>query len=435
MLICPSWSVEKTFSRHLQNGRCDRNSSPCWPTGGTVGVVGGWGVTRSNRRLWTAVIFAAMLLGGIAMMARGPILVELGDTFDAPEWQLGLIAPAGTIGYLVVIAAVGFGAGHLDAQRYVTVGLFGSGLAMLAMGVAPLLAVFLLAVVLRGTMNGVVRGLTRPLLSHFYPESRGRVYGYYDMTWAAGAVVGPLLVIVAVAILDWRLTYYALAAGMLGLALVVWHLDAPQVESGEEPFDRADVLGLLRRPEVMGMAAAMFFGTGVEGGLFIWLPTYATGKLPANLANVTLSVMIAGYVPARFVYGRLADHVGHLRLLLPILVALVPVFVYTFAYAEGLWILLSVAVMGAGVSAVFPLLISYATEAVPHHSGPVTAIAAIASSLGVGSVPALMGFVISGSNARAAMQLLLVPLSLTVVVLLAARLAERRREATAVPAG
>ena len=390
--------------------------------------------TDSNRRLWTAAIFAAMVLGGIAMMARGPVVVELGKTFDAPEWQLGLIAPAGTIGYLIVIAFVGFGAGHLDTQRFVTIGLAGSGVALLAMGVAPVLAVFLLAVLVRGTMNGVVRGLNRPLLSHFYPENRGRVYGYYDMAWAVGAVLGPLLVIVAIWALDWRLTYYALAAGMFALAVLVWRLDAPTVESSEEPFDRADVTRLLRRPEVVGMAAAMFFGTGVEGGLFIWLPTYANGELPSQLANITLSVMIAGYVPARFLYGRIGARIGYLRLLLPILVALVPVFYATFVYATGLWILLGVAVIGAGVGGVFPLLISYATEAVPHHSGPVTAIAAVSSSLGVGSVPALMGVVISGSNARAAMQLLLVPLALTVAVLLAARVAERRRERTASPA-
>jgi|AntDeeMinimDraft_5_1070356.scaffolds.fasta_scaffold01854_8 MFS family permease len=409
---------------------------------GTVGVVGGWGVTRSddraddagsNRRLWTLAIFAAMVLAGIAMMARGPVIVELGETFDAPEWQLGLIAPAGTAGYLVVIAFVGFGAGHLDAQRFVTLGLVGGALSLLAMGVAPMLAVFLLAVLVRGTMNGVVRGLNRPLLSHFYPESRGRIYGYYDMAWAAGAVVGPLLVIVAVAVLDWRLTYYALAAGMGALALLVWRLDAPEVESSEEPIDRADVAALLRRPEVVGMAAAMFFGTGVEGGLFIWLPTYANGELPANLASITLSVMIAGYVPARFLYGRIGDRIGYLRLLLPILVALVPLFYVTFVYADGLWILLCVALIGAGIGGIFPLLISYATEAVPHHSGPVTAIAAVASSLGVGSVPAVMGVVISGSDARLAMQLLLVPLGLALVVLVAARVAERRREAAASP--
>jgi MFS family permease len=391
-------------------------------------------VTRSNRGLWTVAVFAAILLGGVTMMARGPVIVELGETFDAPEWQLGLIAPAGTVGYLVVISVVGFGAGHFDTQRLVTLGLFGTGAALLAMGVAPALAVFLLAVLLRGTMNGVVRGLNRPLLSHFYPESRGRVYGYYDMTWAVGAVLGPLLVIVAVAVLDWRLVYYALAAVTFGLAIVVWRLDAPTVESSEEPFDRADAVKLLRRPEVLGMAAAMFFGCGVEGGLFIWLPTYATGKLPSHLASITLSVMIAGYVPARFVYGRIGARLGYLRLLLVILLLLVPVFYAAFVYADGLWILASVAVIGAGVGGVFPLLISYATEAVPHHSGPVTAIAAVSSSLGVGIVPALMGFVISGSDATLAMQLLLLPLGLTVAVRLAARVAERRREATVQPA-
>lgn len=405
--------------------------SPCWRLCNWSGAVGGWGVKRSNRRLWTTVIFAAMVIGGVAMMARGPIIVELGQTFDAPEWQLGLIAPAGTVGYLIVIAVVGFGAGHLDTQRFVALGLAGSGVALLAMGAAPILAVFLLAVVIRGTMNGVIRGLNRPLLSHFYPERRGRVYGYYDMAWAMGALIGPLLVIVAVALLDWRLTYYVLAVGTFLLAAVVWRLDAPDVDSQEEPFDRADIVQLLRRPEVVGMAAAMFFGTGVEGGLFIWLPTYAASELPASLAKITLSVMIAGYVPARFLYGRVGDRVGYLRLLLPVFVLLVPAFVATFVYAEGLWILGGVAVIGALVSGVFPLLISYATEAVPHHSGPVTAIAAISSSLGVGSVPALMGVVISGSDATFAMQLLLVPLALAVVVLLAARIAERRREQAA----
>lgn len=391
-------------------------------------------MTRSNRRAWSVAIFAAMLLFGVAMMARGPVVVELGETFDAPEWRLGLVAPAGTVGYLVVTAVVGFRAGHLDSQRFVVVGLFGCALALAAMSLAPVLAVFLLAVVVRGTTTGVIRGLNRPLLSHFYPERRGRVYSYYDMTWAVGAMLGPLLIVASVAVADWRAAYALLAAATFLLGVVVWRLDAPAVDTDEEPFDRADVGRLLRRPEVIGMAAAMFFATGVEGGLFVWLPTYANGELPPALAKVTLSVMVAGYVPGRFLFGRLGDRVGYLRVLVPVLTLLVPAFALTFAVADGLWILPGVAVIGALVSSVFPLLISYATDAVPEHSGPVTAIAAVASSLGVGSVPAGMGFVISGSNVGAAMRLLLVPLGVAVAVLVAARVAERRRERVATPA-
>ena len=390
-------------------------------------------MTRSNRRAWTVVIFATMVLTGVAMMVRGPVIPELERTFGAPTWQLGLIAPAGTVGYLIVIAVVGFGAGRVDSRRLVVVGLAGSALALLAMGVAPVLAVFLLAVVVRGTMNGVVRGLNRPVLSHFYPEARGRVYSYYDMAWAAGATLGPLVVVAAVALGDWRLTYYVLAAGMGVLAVAVWRLDAPAVETSEEPFDRGDVVRLLRRPEMLGMVAAMFFATGVEGGLFVWLPTYARGELSPPLASVALSVMIAAYVPGRFVYGRLAERVGYVRLLVGVLVALVPTFALTFTVASGVWLLAGVAAVGALVSGVYPLLISYATEAVPQHSGPVTAVGAVSSSLGVGAVPAAMGFVIGDSNAGVAMRLLVAPLVVALVVLLAARVAERRRESAAKP--
>ena len=379
-----------------------------------------------------------MTLTGAALMVRGPIVPELGRTFDAPAWQLGLIAPAGTAGYLVAVSIVGFGAGHLEPHRLIVGGLLGSAVVMLGMGVAPLLSVFLLGMLLRGLMNGVLRGLNRPIISHFYPESRGRMYSYYDMIWAVGAMLGPVSVVVVLALADWRLVYYTLATGMALLAVVVWRLDAPAVETNEEPFDRREIRTLLRKPEVVAMVVVMFLGTGVEGGLFLWLPTYVGGVLPdgvaglglspAAISSLSLSVMIAGYVPGRFVYGRLSERVGYLTILAGILVLLLPTFALTFFVAEGVELLLGVVVMGSLISGIFPMLVSYATDAVPQHSGPVTAISAISSSLGVGITPAIMGWVISGADTSAAMQLLLVPLVAALVVVLVARVAERKRE-------
>lgn len=385
-------------------------------------------IAERDRRRWTAAIFAAMALSGTALMLRGPVLPYLGRDFGAPEWQLGLVAPAGTVGYLVVVSAVGFGAGHLDPRRFVALGLAGSAVAVLAMGVAPGVAVFLLAVLARGTANGVVRGLNRPLVSHLYPDSRGRMYSYYDMVWAVGAALGPVLVVAAVAVENWRVAYYVLAAAMTVVAVVVWRLADPPVETEEEPIDREAVRELLARPEVLAMLAAMFFATGVEGGLFTWLPTYAQGELSPALAGVALTAMIAGYVPGRAVYGRLAERVGYVRLLVGVLALLVPVFLWTFRYAEGRALLVGVVAVGALLSGIYPMLVSYATEAVPEYSGPVTALAAVSSSLGVGVVPALMGGVISGADAGTAMELLLIPIGVALAVLVAARIGERRRE-------
>jgi len=387
----------------------------------------GSGPNRANRRRWTAVIFASLAIGGGAMMARGPVIPELGTAFGAPAWQLGLIAPAGTLGYLFAVTVVGFGAGHLRARLLIAGGLLGNALALLVLGAAPVLLVFLAAVTIQGAMMGVVRGLNRPLLSHFYPSRRGRVYSYYDMTWAIGATSAPLLVVAVVWFASWRLVFWLFAVLMLGLAVLVWRFDEPAVETQEEPLAREDVRALLRRPEVLGMALVMFFATGVEGGLFLWLPTYAESELPGWIAGATLSIMLAGYVPGRFVYGRLSERVGYVRIIVAILGLLVPVFVLTFVVADGLWVLPGILAIGLLISGAFPMLVSYATDAAPEYSGPVTAVAAISSSLGVGMMPAVMGFAISGSDPVLGMQLLLLPLGMALLLIVAARIAEVRR--------
>jgi MFS family permease len=189
--------------------------------------------TRRNRRLWTVVVFLSVATMGAVLQVRGAVLPRLATDFGTPEWQLGLVAPAGTVGTLVVLLVVGLNAGRLDVRRSILAGLVGTALALLAMGLAPTFVVFLGAIVVRGAMNGVVRALARPLLSHFYATSRGRVYNYYDMVWAVGAAAGPLGVVAAVALGSWRLVYAGLAGAVLVVAVLSWRLEVPSVTSSE----------------------------------------------------------------------------------------------------------------------------------------------------------------------------------------------------------
>lgn len=383
----------------------------------------------SNRRPWTIVVFATMAVFGTAMMVRGPVVPELGATFGAPEWQLGLVAPAATAGFLLAVSAVGFGAGHVSPRRLILVGLLVNAATMVALGAAPTLWLFLVAVAVQGATIGGVRGINRPTLSHFYPTARGRVYSYYDMTWGAGAALGPLLVIAVLAVGSWRHVFWLLAGVMLLLAARVSRLATPSVETAEDPVSRGDVLALLRRPEVLAMGLVIFFVAGLEGGMFLWLPTYASGELSGPLAGLALTLFVGAYVPGRFVCGRLADRVGHLPLLAAVLLALLPVFGWTFALAEGRWLLPGILGVGLLTSGAYPLLTAYATDAAPAYSGPVTAVAAVTASLGVGVVPTLMGVAISGADAGTAMQLLAIPLVVSVLLVVLAGLAERWRPA------
>lgn len=380
-----------------------------------------------NRRLWTLTIFLTVAVAGATIQVRGAVLPTLEGFYGVPEWQLGLVAPAGTVGYLLVMLLVGSSAGRVDTRTVIAAGAFLTAGSLLVMGAAPTFLVFLGAMAVRGAAMGLVRALDRPLLSHFYPGNRGRVYNLYDGIWAVGAALGPLAVVAALSLGSWRYVYFGLAVLVVGLGVAFWWLDPPEVGGNEEPLTRESLVVLLRRPEVLGTLAVLFFVIGIEGSLFTWLPYYANAELPDRFAELTLTVMLAAYVPGRLGCGLLAERVGYLTLLLGVIAALVPTFAFTFLLAEGLWVLGGVAAIGLLVSGVFPTAVAYGTDAAPEYSGPVNAVASATGSTAFATLPAVMGVAIGGSDAKTAMPLLLVPLTLALVVVVLAKVAESRR--------
>ena len=375
--------------------------------------------SESGRRWWTVVIFAYVALEGAGLQMRGAVIPALRRTFGAPEWQLGLVAPAGTAGFLLTITFVGAIAGRFDSRRLLFVGVAGTGAGILVMGVAPSVTFFLLAVVGRGLFTGVGRGSDRPLLSHLYPSQRGRLFGYYDMMWAIGATAGPLLVAAAIAVGNWRVAYYVLGLAFIPVAALIVTLPAPSVDSEDVPLDRSELRRIVRRPEVGAMAVGLFLSTGLEGGLFTWITTYAQGRLPGSLATASLSVLLVAYIPGRYLSGRLTERVGYVRLSVGLVGLSIPAFGYTFFLAEGYGLLVGLFLLGFALSGFYPTMLAYATEAVPEHSAPVNATASVTSGAGIAAVPAAMGVVISGAGVTLAMRLLAVPLCLLGLLLLA----------------
>jgi MFS family permease len=363
-----------------------------------------------SRRRWTVAIFAFIALEGATLQIQGAALPALRESFGAPEWLLGLVAPAGTVGFVVFVAAAGAVAGRVDTRRLLLVGVVGTGVGVFAMGLAPSFVVFLAVLIVRGAFAGVGRGGDRPLLSHLYPTRRGRLFGYYDMMWAVGATLGPLAVTAALWVGDWRLAYYALGAAFLPVGALVWYLPAPSVAGGDDPLTLADVRRIGRSPAVLVMAAGILFSTGVEGGLFTWLTTYAQGRVAESLETVSLSVLLVAYVPGRFLAGSLSERFGYVPLALGLGVLCTLSAAYTFAFASGLGLLVGVFGIGLGLSGLYPTLLAYATESAPEHSAPVNALGLVVSSAGIAGVPAVMGFVVDASGVAAAMRLLFVPL-------------------------
>ncbi|WP_224268009.1 MFS transporter [Haloprofundus salinisoli] len=371
----------------------------------------------TSRRWWTLAIFAFAALEGATLQMQGAIIPALRAEFGTPEWLLGMVAPAGTAGFLVFVAAVGAVAGRVDTRRLLLFGIVGTGFGVFLMGLVPSFGLFLGALVLRGVFSGIGRGSDRPLLSHLYPRRRGQLFGYYDMMWAVGATLGPLAVAAALWFENWRLAYFGLGVCFIPLAVLIWYLPKPSVTGGgDDPLTLSELRRISRSPAVVVMAFGILLTTGVEGGLFTWLTTYAAGRISESLVTISLSMLLVAYIPGRFVAGSLSERFGYVPLAFGLGGLCLLSAIYTFVLASGLWLLVGVFCIGLTLSGLYPTLLAYATESAPEHSAPVNAIGLVVSSCGIAAVPAAMGFVIGSRGVETAMQLLFVPLGGILVV-------------------
>lgn len=343
-----------------------------------------------RSRAWTLAVFVFIFGDAAAMQARGPILSRIGEVFDVTEAALGLVAPAGTVGFLGAVVVTGLFAGRLPMRRLLAVGTLVTPLALVLAAFAPSYPVFLLALAVQGTAAGAFRGLDRVVLSHVYPDARGRMFAAYTLVWAFGAVLSPQLVSVVFSVADWRVIFLVLAGCFLPALALAGRYELPSM-AAERSVSPAALRTLCRRPAVVGTCLGMVLVGALEGTLFTWLAYYARAFYPTALANSLLSTYLLAYIPGRLGCTVAVDRVPSLSLLLVVFVPAVPALAVAFSGITGPILFAAVFVAGLAISSGFPVLSGYAVEAAPAYSGPVNAVTNGATYVGLATAPAVVG--------------------------------------------
>lgn len=368
-----------------------------------------------NRRGWLLALCGFGVIEGIGYQMRGALLPTLQSEFQVSESLLGLVAPAGTVGFILATLLVGVFAGRLNLKQTVFVGVVSLTVCMFLLGISPIYFIFLGVLFIRGTVTALVRGLDRVILGHLFSDRRGQIFNLYAVAWAVGATFGPVLVVIALALGNWRYAYLALGVSLLPLAAGVFRLDL-NIATNERPLTVSGLRRVLYNSKVMAPILALLFSGGFEGGLFIWLPYYANQTLPESSASLTLSALIVGYIPGRLVYSAVAEEIGYLRLVSILTVIATPLTVFLIT-VEGLWIFPTVIALGLIISGVFPTLAAAGIDAMPEYTGPINALAIGMAYVGTSTLPALMGIVTDRAGIDTALLLLLGALGGLLVVL------------------
>lgn len=360
-----------------------------------------------SRRVWVVAIFLFVMGDAVATQIRGALLESFQSSFGVSEALLGLVAPAGTVGFVVSVLAIGFVSGRIDLKRTLLIGVAATVVSLLVMSVAPVYWLFLAVMVGQGAAAGAFRGVDRPILSHLYPSRRGRIFALYSLAWALGAVTGPVLVTAVLSVTDWRVTYAILGLFFVPIGLLIWQTELPASTDNEQSLSLDALRTLVRRPAVLGSIGCMALLGGIEGIFFTWLPYYASTIIPRDLANLLLSTFLLAYIPGRVLNTWIIERVNYLYLSFGFTLASIPVLLVTFSGIGGWALFMLVFLAGFLISGLFPTLLSFAVEASPEYSGPISAMTTGGTYTGIALAPLGVGVVAELVDIQAAMYLTL----------------------------
>jgi len=363
-----------------------------------------------SKEQWTVSALLYLGLGAVVMQFRGAMLPNFQAEFGVSETLLGLVSPAGTIGFTVVALTTGMVAGRVDIRKLIQVGALLTAITTFLIGLAPLYSLFLAAIVLRGMAGGMPGGLTRPILSHLYPESKGRIFNIHEAVWAFGAACGPLVANLVLHFASWRFGYYLLGIGFIPVFLLMFYTSDFPAEIEEEPLTLDQFSEIIRHPVIIAVGVALFLNVGVEGGFFTWLPYYLSQTMPQSVANYALTGFIGAYVPGRLLNSYLSERFSYTTLILFAAVIITVLLGVAFFLVGGYWQIAAIVGIGFFISTVFPNLFSLAARTYPQHSGPINGLVMTFDPLGISIFPLIMGVIADSFGVGIAMKSLIVPM-------------------------
>ena len=293
--------------------------------------------------------------------------------------QAGALASARTFMAGVASFPSGFLA-DLARRRNLLLGACTALIGLGALGLSasssfPLLLVFM---GLSGFGSGWFHPQSLAILSTRYRERKAFALGVHDSSANLGEVIGPLAIGLLLNVFDWRaaLMVWAIPGIVVGLSYALWGAEGTLAAPRARDYRRAIWNDVMKNRTVCGLVAVSTLRAMGQTALASFLPLYLSLylTLPAAVTGAYMSVLFlfAGLAPA-FV-GWISDRFGH-RLLIMIFSLLSGAVVVSIPFlGAGVMLVGGLALLGALLWALRPVIVSAAMSAAPRElSGSIVA--------------------------------------------------------------
>jgi fucose permease len=260
-------------------------------------------------------------------------------------------------------------------------------------------------------------------------ERRTNILNFAHLFFGVGSFAGPFAATHAVGLgVSWRWPYVVTAFLTIGVGLAWLSVRDTSLPSEELPPDPAPAQRIDMRL-VLLLATLLGVYVGVETGVGWWITKYLTTvrQVPIDAAGNVLALYWLGLTALRLVLTFTAHHARDEHLIVVMAVAATMALIVALSSNTTAMATVAFALTGMGLSGIFPAVIAIGGRTHPRDVAHVTSILIAGAGVGGIVIPWAMSAVAdrtsmtTGMAFYAAISLLMVVLSITLIAMLARR--------------
>lgn len=377
-----------------------------------------------NRKLVFAAACLGMLVFGIILTTLGSILPSLIERFGLDKANAGSLLLLMSAGIMVGSVLMG-----PIADRYGFKALLAGSCAAVLVGLegiayAPAFAWLTPAVLLVGLGGGIINGGTNALVADISEDGRSAGLSLLGIFFGIGAVGVPFLLGM---LLD-RFSYSTLM-GAVGLTLLVPIAFTVVVAfpPAKQPqgFPIRKATSLIREPFLLLLGLMLFLESGMEITIGGWTSTFFKEELgiQGQEALFYLSIFWLGMMLMRLALGTVLRDARPARVLWRSIVFALTASLVLLGSHDRLRGAAAVFLLGAGLAAGFPVILSYVGDRYAALTGTAFSIVLVMALTGGSILPWATGII--GQSHGLRVSLLIVPVALALQLALLALVLRR----------
>ncbi|HEV8512738.1 MAG TPA: MFS transporter [Cyclobacteriaceae bacterium] len=302
-----------------------------------------------------SILQFCIILDFMVLSPLGAILLpELKITTAQFGWVVSAYAfSAGASGLL----AAGF-ADKFDRKKMLLFFYSGFLIGTVLCAIAPDYPLLLAARIVTGIFGGVIGSVSFAIITDLFKfETRGRVMGFVQMSFAASQVLGLPIGLVLANQFDWHAPFWMIAIFGIAVGVLIFIYMKPIDEHLKLKSDRNAFQHLIKTFSMPDYLKAFLCTSLLATGGFMLMPfgsAFSTNNLGLTLDQLPLVYGITGVfsIATGPLIGKLSDKVGKFKVfVVGSVVAIITVAIYTPLGVTPLWVLIAISVvMFTGVS-------------------------------------------------------------------------------------